>query len=180
MLEIYIDGNELYDESKNEFVEVKPQTLKLEHSLLSISKWESKWHKVFLDQSENAKTEEEILDYVRCMTINNVDPYAYYFLSQDDIDKIYKYIEDPMTATIVKDVGGKRSNEKVTSEVIYYWMVSLQIPFECEKWHLNRLLTLIKICNVKNQPSKKMTRRQILEQNRAINAARLRKFHTKG
>lgn len=180
MLEIYVDGNELYDESKNEFVKIKPQTLKLEHSLLSISKWESKWHKVFLDKSENGKTEEEILDYIKCMTINNVDPYTYYFLSQDDIDKIFKYIEDPMTATIVKDIEGKRSNEKVTSEVIYYWMVSLQIPFECEKWHLNRLLTLIKICNVKNQPSKKMSKRQILEQNRALNAARLKKFHTKG
>lgn len=178
MLEITIKAKELYDEEKNEFIDLKPQTLKLEHSLLSVSKWESKWHKAFLTK-EN-KTFEETLDYIRCMTINTVDPYVYYLLSDDEIKTIYSYIENPMTASVINDSSGKRNNEVVTSELIYYWMVSLQIPFECEKWHLNRLLTLIRICNVKNQPSKKMSRRQILDQNRALNAARLKKFHTKG
>lgn len=178
MLEIIVEGKELYDENKNEFITLKSQSLKLEHSLLSVSKWESKWHKPFLVK-EN-KTTDELLDYIRCMTINNVDNYIYYLLTEEDIKKIYAYIEDSMTATTINEVKGKRNSESVTSELIYYWMVSLQIPFECEKWHLNRLLTLIKICNIKNQPSKKMSRRQILDQNRAINAARLKKFHTKG
>ena len=177
MLEIIVKGMELFDDEKNEFFTVKTQTLKLEHSLVSISKWESKWHKSFLSSSD--KTNEEILDYIRCMTINQVDPNVYKILSRDNIDEIEKYIEDPMTATtIVSENSGRR--EIITSELIYYWMVSYRIPLDCEKWHLNRLLTLIKICNAKNQPAKKMSGREIYNQNRLLNEARRRKYHTKG
>ena len=179
MLEITTEPTEFYDEERNEFVYVKPQLLKLEHSLVSVSKWESKWHKAFL--SDNEKTKEEIFDYIRCMTINQVNPFVYSLLTQKNVDDIEDYIGDPMTATVIKDrPDQKRSNDVVTSELIYYWMVSLQIPFECEKWHLNRLLTLIKICNVKNQPADKMSRKEVLNQNRILNQARRKRFHTRG
>ena len=178
MLEIYVEESEQYDEQNNEFIKIKPQVLKLEHSLVSISKWESKWHKSFLSTSD--KTSEEILDYIRCMTINQVNPYTYYLLSQKNINDILQYIDDPMTATTIKDIPGKKNSEVVTSELIYYWMVALEIPFECEKWHINRLLTLIKVCNIKNQPAKNMSRREVLNQNRLLNEARRKKYHTKG
>lgn len=178
MLEVFIEESEQYDESKNEFIKIKPQILKLEHSLVSISKWESKWHKSFL--SDNNKSPEEVIDYIRCMTINQVNPYVYYSLSKKNMDMIMQYINDPMTATTIKDTPGKKNNELITSELIYYWMVALEIPFECEKWHINRLLTLIKICNIKNQPAKNMPKREILNQNRLLNEARRKKYHTKG
>lgn len=177
MLEILVKGSEQYDDEKNEFFTTKSQTLKLEHSLVSISKWEAKWHKPFLSDSE--KTPQEILDYIRCMTINQVDPNIYYLLSKNNIDDIQKYIEDTMTASTVTNTTSGRK-EIVTSELIYYWMVAYRIPMECEKWHLNRLLTLIKICNAKNQPAKKMSNREIINQQRALNQARRKKFHTKG
>ena len=178
MLEIRVEETEQYNEITNEFITIKPQLLKLEHSLVSISKWESKWHKAFL--SNNEKTPDEIMDYIRCMTINQVDPIVYYCLSQKNIDDIKAYIDDPMTATTIKDIPGKRNYEVVTSELIYYWMVALQIPFECEKWHINRLLTLIRVCNIKNQPAKNIPKREILNQNRLLNEARRKKYHTKG
>lgn len=178
MLEIKVKETEQFDEEKNEFFKTKSQTLKLEHSLVSVSKWESKWHKPFLSSTE--KSNEEIFDYIRCMTINQVDPLVYFALSQENIDAIQRYIDDPMTATTIKEMPGKRNNEIVTSELIYYWMVALEIPFECEKWHLNRLLMLIKVCNIKNQPAKNMSKREIYNQNRMLNAARKKKFHTKG
>ena len=178
MLEIRVEETEQYNEITNEFITIKPQLLKLEHSLVSISKWESKWHKAFL--SNNEKTPDEIMDYIRCMTINQVDPIVYYCLSQKNMDDIKAYIDDPMTATTIKDIPGKRNHEVVTSELIYYWMVALQIPFECEKWHINRLLTLIRVCNIKNQPAKNIPKREILNQNRLLNEARRKKYHTKG
>ena len=177
MLEIVVEGSEQYDDEKNEFFTTKTQTLKLEHSLVSISKWESKWHKSFLSDGE--KTPQEILDYIRCMTINQVDPNIYYLLSQDNINEINRYLEDTMTAsTVTNTESGRR--ERITSELIYYWMVAYRIPMECEKWHINRLLTLIKICNAKNQPAKKMSNREVANQQRALNQARRKKFHTKG
>ena len=178
MLEIKIDGGELFDEGKEEFITINPQVLKLEHSLVSISKWESKWHKPFL--SNDNKTQDEIIDYIKCMTINKVDDLIYLSLSQDNYNEIEKYIDDPMTATTIKDINQKKSHETVTSELIYYWMVALEIPFECEKWHINRLLTLVRICNIKNQPAKKMSNREIYNQNRLLNEARRKKYHTKG
>ena len=178
MLEVKVEGSEQYNEETNEFIDVKPQILKLEHSLVSISKWESKWHKPFLDN--NDKSIEEVMDYIRCMTINPVSEYVYYSLTQDNITTIQNYIDDPMTATTIKSIPGKHNNEIVTSELIYYWMVALEIPFECEKWHINRLLTLIQICNIKNQPAKNMSKREVMNQNRLLNEARRAKYHTKG
>lgn len=180
MLRITIPATELWDEEKNQFVAFKGQTLQLEHSLVSVSKWESKWNKAFL--TDKPKTSEETLDYIKCMTLTqNVSADAYRYLSQDNIEQINKYISSPMTATYFSDQKHKRgSNEVTTSELIYYWMIALNIPFECEKWHLNRLLTLIRVCSIKNAPSKKMSQREILSQNAAINAARRKRLNSKG
>lgn len=180
MLKIAVPANEYWDEAKEEFVTTKAQTLQLEHSLVSISKWESKWKKAFL--ASNEKTYEETMDYVKCMTLTqNVDPSVYTRLTRKNIQQINDYISDSMTATCFSDDGQKRgSREIVTSELIYYWIISLNIPFECQKWHLNRLLTLIKVCNIKNSPPKKRSKREIMRQNAALNAARRKKFNTKG
>ena len=180
MLQITIPGIELWDESREIFTQTKEQTLQLEHSLVSLSKWESKWGKVFLSKQE--KTYEETIDYIKCMTITqNVDPNVYNHLSKSIIDKITEYIEAPMTATYFsKEQSSGNSREQVTSELIYYWMIALNIPFECQKWHLNRLLTLIRVCNIKNQPPKKMSKRAIMSRNAALNAARRKQLNTRG
>lgn len=180
MLQITIPSTELWDEQKEEFVYTKEKTLQLEHSLVSISKWESKWNKSFLSSKE--KTTEEIIDYIRCMTITqNVDPEVYTRLSNRTIQQIYDYINAPMTATVFSDTGRKGGNRDViTSELIYYWMIALNIPFECQKWHLNRLLTLIRVCEIKNAPPKKMSKRETMRRNAALNAARRKKYNTKG
>lgn len=179
MLEITIPSVELWDESKQEFVNTKEQTLKLEHSLVSLSKWESKWCKPFLSRQD--KTIEETLDYIKCMTLTqNVDPKVYNFLSKDNVTQINKYIESPMTATTFGDERKSGSREVITSELIYYWMITLNIPFECQKWHLNKLLTLIKVCSIKNQPPKKMSKKDIMSRNAALNAARRKQLNSKG
>lgn len=180
MLQITIPATELWDERKLEFVQTKEQTLQLEHSLVSISKWESKWHKPFLSKKE--KTYEESLDYIRCMTLTqNVNPEAYSHLTKDNIDRIDKYIREPMTATTFPDdKSGKKNNEIITSEVIYYWMTAQNIPSEYAKWHLNRLLTLIRVCNVKNSPPTKRSKRDIMSQNAALNAARRKQLNSRG
>ena len=174
--------DEIWDEEKQEFVEPKVQTLQLEHSLVSLSKWESKWHKPFLTQDK--KTLEETIDYIRCMTITqNVPPSVYDKVTDDVINKVNEYIENPMTATWFnnpKGSKGKKNNEQITNELIYYWMTTCHIPFECQKWHLNRLLTLIQICDIKNRPNDKMTKKEIRESNRALNEARRKKYNTKG
>ena len=181
MLQITIPSRELWDESTNEFVITKEQILQLEHSLISISKWESKWKKPFLSNKE--KTYEETIDYIKCMTLNqNVDPNVYNYLTNDNIRQINAYIDSPMTATYFSEEKGGRGGrgEQITSELIYYWMIALQIPFECQKWHLNRLLTLVRVCNIKNQPPKKRSRREIMSRNAALNAARRKQLNTKG
>ena len=180
MLQITIPAVEQWDESVQEFVYSKPQTLQLEHSLISLSKWESKWHKPFLSKTE--KTTEETIDYIRCMTLTqNAKPEVYSNLSVENILQVNEYIENPMTATtFIEDRDGKKSREIVTAELIYYWMISLNIPVEFEKWHLNRLLTLIRVCNIKNQPPKKSSRREIMSRNAALNAARKRQLNTNG
>lgn len=180
MLYITIPAMELYDEQKEEFINRKAQTLQLEHSLVSLAKWESKWCKAFL--SNNNKTEEEVLDYVKCMTLTqNVDPEVYKYLTPDNIKQINDYIGAPMTATYFsEDQNNKGSREIVTAELVYYWMIALNIPFECQKWHLNRLLTLIKVCNIKNAPPKKRSRREIMSRNAALNAARRQQLNTRG
>ena len=180
MLRITIPATELWDENKEEFINTKEQTLQLEHSLVSLSKWESKWNKPFL--SKDTKTEEEELDYIKCMTITqNVDPNVYNFIPLNVREEIKEYINAPMSATwFSEDKNTKSSSEQITSELIYYWMVAQNIPFECEKWHLNRLITLIKICNIKSQPPKKMGKKAIMSRNAALNAARRKQLNTKG
>lgn len=178
-IKIHIPAQELFDEEKSEFIQIKDTTLVLEHSLISVSKWESKWKKPFLDRKP--KTIEEQIDYVRCMTMSsNVDPNTYYLLSKDDIDRINAYIDDPMTATWFSKSNSKPSHEIVTAEVIYFLMISYNVPVEFEKWHLNRLLTLLKVCELKNTPSKKMSKREIMNRNRALNARRRHALHSRG
>lgn len=169
-----------WDEEKEEFVDPVVQTLELEHSLVSLSKWESKWCKNFI--SNNDKTHEEVLDYIRCMTLTpNVHPDIYKLLTKDNVDDINAYINAPMTATTFSNVGrGKPNREVITAEVIYYWMTALQIPLDCDKWHLNKLITLIRVSSIKNQPSKKRSGSEIVRRNDAINEQRLKQLNTKG
>jgi hypothetical protein len=178
MLQITIPAmNDLWDERNQQFLSIKETTIQLEHSLLSISKWESKWNKSFINTKD--KTEEELIDYIKCMTITkNVDPNIYVCLTAENIQEIVNYINAPMTATTIRDTG-KSNHEIVTSELIYYWMISLNIPVKFEKWHLNRLITLIRVCSIKNQPAKKMSRGEIMQRNAALNAARKKRWNTK-
>lgn len=180
MLKIQVKGRELFDEETLTFISAKDTVLQLEHSLISLSKWESKWHKPFLNNSQ--PTEEEMRDYIRCMTITqNVDPDIYYCLSDENLLAVKKYMEDPMTATWFNDKQNPKSRQKaITAELIYYWMISLGIPLEWEKRHLNRLLTLIRVCNNENTPKKKMSRKDVYKQNAALNEARKQKWGTTG
>lgn len=180
MLQVIIPPSEQFDPNTNEFFETKEQTLCLEHSLVSVSKWESKWHKSFLGTKE--KTQEEILDYIRCMTLTqNVNPSVYRCIPASIIEEISRYIEDPMTATwFSEEENKKNSKEVITSEIIYYWMIAQNIPVEFQKWHLNRLITLIRVCSIKNQPPKKMSKSELASRNRALNEARKQRLNTKG
>ena len=180
MLQITIDENELWDEKTNQFINIEKHVLQMEHSLISISKWESKWCKSFI--STRDKTFEETIDYIRCMTLNeDVDPMVYMCLTRKHIEDINAYIEAPMTAThFYQDRDGKSSREQITSELIYYWMITAQIPFECQEWHINRLFALIRVCNVKNTPPKKMSKGEIMRRNAALNAQRKQQLNTKG
>lgn len=180
MLNITVPERELYDEINNEFITIPEKTICLEHSLVSVSKWESKWKKPFL--SKDAKTVEETIDYIKCMTITqNVDDKIYQYLTKENIQQINEYIDNSMTATTFYDTRKNTGHkENITSELIYYWMINLNIPMECQKWHLNRLLTLIKVCNIKSDSGKKMSRSEINSRNAALNAARRKKLNTRG
>jgi len=180
MLTIKIPDSEIFNEDTSEFIRVKGTTLQLEHSLVSISKWESKWCKPFLGSS--TKTNEEMLDYIRCMSINsNAPDELFYSLGKNELDMISDYISAEMTATTFrKDQVTRGSREIVTSELIYYWMISMNIPFECQKWHLNRLLTLIRVCSIKNTPPKQLGKQALLARNRELNAARRSQLNTRG
>ena len=169
-----------WDEKKREFVKPKSQTLQLEHSLVSLSKWESKWQKPFYSKKDMSN--EEALDYIKCMTLTkNVDPDVYNHLTQENIKTILDYIGNPMTATTFgKETNSGNNREVITSELIYYWMIASNIPFECQKWHLNRLITLIRVCSVKNAPPKKRSKRDIMSRNAALNAARRKQFNSNG
>ena len=179
MLTITIPATELFNEKTNEFIPIKGQTLQLEHSLVSVSKWESKWCKPFISSN---KTNEEVIDYIKCMTITqNVNPNIYIALTKQNIEDINEYIDAPMTATtFYEDKNKKSKKEIVTSELIYYWMITLNIPMECQKWHLNRLLTLIRVCNNKNSPPKKMSRSEVINRYAELNAQRKKQLNTKG
>lgn len=182
MLSIKIPETELFFEDSKTFHTVKEQVLNLEHSLISLQKWESKWKKSFLATKD--KTDEEALDYVKCMTINSnaIDPYVYEAITMAQMIEIGKYINDPYTATTFSNNGNKSPGQKeiVTAEIIYYDMIALNIPQEYRKWHLNQLLTLIQVCSIKNKPQEKMSRSQLIARNKSLNAARRQALNSKG
>lgn len=181
MLTVKIPPIELYDEVSGLFINSKKeQVLQLEHSLVSLSKWESKWKKPFLGKED--KTTEETRDYIKCMTLTqNVNPEVYTRIPISIVNRISDYIEDPMTATTFSFPSQNKTNrEVVTAEILYYYMIALNIPFECQKWHLNRLLTLINVCSIKNQPATKMSRKEIVNRNKALNEQRRQALKTKG
>jgi len=185
VLQLYIPAIHYSIDTNNEdgsldLGETKAITLQLEHSLVSLSKWESKWKKPFL--SKDAKTREETIDYFKHMTITkNVDPLVFEYLPTDIFTKIEAYIEDSMTATWFSDKEDhKKSKDIITAEIIYYWMIAQNIPMECQKWHLNRLMTLIRVCSIKNAPDKKVDKRAAMTHRGALNQARRAKMNSKG
>lgn len=180
MLQVTVPGYEWFDERTNRFGETKTVTLQLEHSLVSVARWESKWKKPFLGRGK--KTREQLVDYIRCMTITqHVDPMVYRGISDDIIRQVNTYIEDSMTATWFNEKDNPQFNQKaITAEIIYYWMISLNIPFECQKWHLNRLMTLIRVCNIKNSGTKTKRSRSSPEERMALNRARRKQLGSRG
>jgi hypothetical protein len=180
VLTIIVPGDEMFDEQSQEFVTKNDVTLKLEHSLISLSKWESIYEKPFL--GHEVKTTEDVLGYVKCMTLTpNVPDEVYDHLSEENITDINDYIDAKMTATWFNEgPGPPQSRDVITAELIYYWLIIFDIPFECEKWHLNRLFTLIRICNIKQAKPKKMSRTEIAARNRELNAQRRAQLGTKG
>lgn len=181
MLQLIFPEIEGWDETKEEFVLLaKEQKIIIEHSLVSISKWESRWGKPFL--TKDVKTIEETIDYIKCMTITqNVRPELYDRIRNEHIELVNSYIEDSMTATWFRDDGdSNRNSEIITSEKIYYWMIMLNIPVKCEKWHLNRLLTLIRVINEENKPRTKTNTNELIQRRKAENEARKKQWNTKG
>lgn len=180
MLSIIVTGTELFDEETQTFSTIGDEILELEHSLVSLSKWESKFQKPFLSNEE--KSGEELIWYVRFMMLNKFqDPSKAFQLSKENISVINAYIDSPESATtfgMMPEVRGR--GETITSELIYYWLVAFNIPFEVETWHLNRLFSLIKICNIKNSKPSKMSKRAIAERNRQLNAERRERLGTTG
>ena len=180
MLTITVGTTDIYDESADKFSTQGGVELQLEHSLVSLSKWESIHEKPFL--GKDSKTGEEILSYIKCMTLTPKVPEEVYLqLSQADFEEIHAYIDAKMTATWFNEQpGAPKSSEVITSELVYYWLTVFTIPFECEHWHLNRLFTLIRICNIKQSKPKKMSRSEIAARNRELNAQRRKQLGTRG
>lgn len=180
MLRLNIPAGDYWDEETQEIMHSDGKIVLLEHSLVSLAKWESRWKKPFFSKEQKSKV--ETLDYIRCMTLTpDVDRKIYVMLTNSDINAVNQYINDPMTATTFASHGyEKPSREIITAELIYYWMTALQIPFECQHWHLNRLLTLVRVCNIKNQPKKKRSQKDIASQNAKLNAERRKRLGTSG
>lgn len=177
---IKVPDREFFDQVNNRFLVIKGRSLSFEHSLLSITKWESKWHKPYLSKTE--KTREEAIDYLRCMCLDKIDdPNIFMAIDVDAMKEISLYIEDPMTATTFREDKNRQSREIITNEIVYYWMTELNIPFDpCQKWHFNRLMTLIRVASIKKQPPKKMGKKEWAAQRSAINAQRRAKYNSKG
>lgn len=187
MITITVDAGpkiEYFDNKKEEFIYIdaldRPYTLQLEHSLISVSFWESRWHEPFMSKKQH--TPEQTIDYIRCMTINkNVPDVVYQRIKSEDIKRIGDYINDPMIAPVYRNPDRKKNKNKVvTSITVYGWMTSLQIPWQAEKWHYNRLLELIEEVNENNTPPKKMSKKEIMERNRKLNEERRKKYNSKG
>lgn len=185
MLTITVPDKEWFNNETEEFLYVKGATITMEHSLLSLAKWESKWQKAFLDRIEEL-TPEEMIDYFRCMTINSKVDSSIYAAIWNDLklrSMVMEYINNPMSAVKFKEDKGRPNSsikDSITSDIVYYWMVANNIPFECEKWHVNRLITLIRICGMKNNPEKTMSNQELFRRNKALNAARRKKLRSKG
>lgn len=178
-LQIFVPGRELYNRQTNQFIEVKGTNLLLEHSLVSVSKWEDKWEIPYLSRKE--KTDEQVLDYIRCMTLTkNVDPNVYLCLTEKNLLDIKDYIEKKHTATTINYQGKRGSNRVVTSELIYCWMIMQNIPKEFEKWPLNRLMTLIEVCSIESNPKKKRGFKETQNYYSQLNKARRAKYGSKG
>lgn len=179
MLTIVVPGTELWDEASETFINSEDFSLDLEHSLVSLSKWESSLEKPFLGPGE--KSTPELLEYIKCMTISpGVPPEVYSRLTSENFAAIDKYINAKMSATWFHEEKASRARETITAELIYYWMFSVGIPIECENWHLNRLFTLIRVFNVKNTPGKKLSRKDQAAQRTALNEQRMRQLGTRG
>lgn len=181
MLDIYVPKRELFNNDTQEFIEIPGAKFTIEHSLISLSKWESKWKKSFINTKN--LTDVEFADYVRCMTVGKECTFDVYSnLGSKNEQRIRDYIDDSMTATTFRSsqTQTRHRNEIITAELIYYWMIEAGIPFECEKWHLNRLLALIRVCNIKNSSGKKMSKKDIMKENAALNAARRKASGSKG
>jgi hypothetical protein len=180
MLKLVIPGDEYFNEEDETFETVGDVELELEHSLVSLSKWESKFKKPFL--SDDPKTAQEIYWYVDAMIISPIYPAdSLLRLTKQNIQQINDYIESTESATTFGEMPERKARgEIITSELIYYWMVAFNIPFECEYWHLNRLFALIRICNIKNSKPRKMSNREVSQRNRELNAVRRAQYNTKG
>jgi hypothetical protein len=180
MLRLVIPPSEGFNQADSTFTEIEKEcVLVLEHSLVSLSKWESKWCVPFLSKTEHTALQK--IDYVKCMTVTqSVDDAVYGRLTAAHFEAIQEYIDAPMTATTIHDMRHQTSRETVTAEIIYYWMVTYNIPFECQKWHLNRLLMLTNVCNIKQQDPKKMRGTALNRHNTALNEARRAALGTRG
>jgi hypothetical protein len=179
MLKLVVPMTEGYDEKTQKFFVAESVTLELEHSLFSLSKWESKYEKPFIGPGD--KEGIELLDYVRMMTLTpDVADDIFFRLTSENIKAVNDYINAKMTATTFRDLPERANREVITAEIIYHWMVALQIPFECQYWHLNRLITLVRVCNEKNKPQKKMGRADAARRQRELNAQRRANWGTRG
>ena len=178
MLQIEVVTAEGFDDTTSEFVAAETVVLRLEHSLLSLSKWESKWEIPFLDTSD--KTNDQVLDYIRMMCLDEFPEGIFQKFTNKHFETINTYINAKMTATTVRDTPSRGAREIITAELIYYWMIALGIPFACQEWHLNKLLMLVKVCNLKNAPKEKMNRGEMLRRNKELNDQRRRESGSKG
>ena len=182
MISFVVSPEELWDEKNEVFICKEPVTIRLEHSLRAVSKWEARHCKPFIGKKE--WTADEMLDYVRCMCLDDrIDPAVFLSLSAKQMEAVRTYIDLPMTATWFSDKeqrGSGRGGSAITSELIYFWMSSYGIDWQAQDWHLNRLITLIRICSEKNKPPKKMSKGAAAARQRALNAKRLKQFHTGG